>query len=557
MINDSVGIFNSVQRQAKAIGLTLVQEKGCKQPRTDLASGFVYVEPLDAYWSIERINKWRGEVYHEIGHQAPEVSDMLPFMRKKGLSFDSFFGKLMNCAEDYRNEFNNYEYWPGRDEALSWTQGFYCTQGAMSLASHSEHPMDADMKVFTNVLSWLYTVRGKYQIDVAAPAMDFAMYAEDCYSHLTTELEAMITAEDVYNLVRKILDDSPEHDTDEEEQKSKDAATKSEESDSEGDEEGDGDGEGSEDGEGEEGEGRVKKVSYEDLMGHSHSDRSDSEGYTEIEYDHEVGSYKPWTKMLVMKARDLPHRAPSTSMKDYYDSGVSLAGTARRLFQSRTQSMNTHNHKTGRLDKRDLYRVPNGHTDVFTRKSPAPDPKGTALLLLTDGSASMNGRKFNVTSAAVALLNDAVQPLGIPTKIVAFTENSRSGCEHYIVKDFNERRKSADILQDYGNIARKTHQNADGESLMWAFKELSSRPEPRKILLVLSDGNPCCDNWGDCHTYTQDVVKHISKYVECYGIGILSDAVEAYYPEYVVLRDVKHLEQAMLDVIKTKIFTGV
>jgi cobalamin biosynthesis protein CobT len=138
-------------------------------------------------------------------------------------------------------------------------------------------------------------------------------------------------------------------------------------------------------------------------------------------------------------------------------------------------------------------------------------------------------------------------------KIAAFTEK-RPMPRHYIVKEYDERRGADDIIQDYGNIYGKLWQNADGESIMWAFKDLILRPEQRKILIVLSDGSPSSDRGGDCFTYTKDVIAMASKHVETYGIGIMDDSVQRLYPEYTVLNRAEELESCLLDLIKTKIF---
>jgi cobaltochelatase CobT len=192
----------------------------------------------------------------------------------------------------------------------------------------------------------------------------------------------------------------------------------------------------------------------------------------------------------------------------------------------------------------------------MTRKENAVDPKGTALFILTDASASMGGTKYNVTAAAVALLNDAVSPLGVPLEIGAFTERGSIGTVHFIIKKFSEKRSSENILSDYAKMRRELSQNADGDSIMWAYRRLIARPEERKILLVLSDGSPASDNPGDCWTYTNDVIAEVGKRVECYGIGIMDESVSHLYPEYSVLRHADELEQCLLDVVKKKIFTN-
>jgi hypothetical protein len=567
-IHDTVGRFNAIKRVARnTTTLRLDMKEGCEQPMTDLARGIIIVAKPSPYWTKERIDLWMGECYHEVGHHAPEVTDLLPFMKKKKIGFDSLIGNLMNVYEDERNEMNNYGVYRGRDEYLSKTQAHYCSKGVDALTKHGV-PTDPDKLLVTTALAITYQHRSRLQPDLALPAEEFNQLVDTSnYPQIPPMLDrdVLVTAQDVYNVVLQMLEDSPDHDPEEEQKKAEEAAK--EESKGEGKkkkgksgEEG-GKSEGSEE-EGEEGTSSEEdEVSYEDLMGHMHGEKT-GEGYKgKIIYDHEARyDYKPWPTMDVLKARDLPsagrHRGSTVSgILKYLEGGRNLAATARRLFQSVTQTRTSHNHKTGRLDKRDLYRVPSGSKDVFKRKEMGADPKGCALFLLTDASGSMEGTKFHITGASVALLNEACSPLGVPMKIAAFTEK-HPNARHFVVKEFDERRTSDQIVEDYARIYPEMYQNADGESVMWAAKELMKRPEARKILIVLSDGCPSADNEGDCYTYTKDVIAHVHKWhgMELYGIGIRDDTVQYLYPEYQVLRKAEELEECLLKLIKRKIF---
>ena len=564
ILTDVVGAFNAMQRVASASGLTLVEEKGCTQPKTCLKTGRVYVPELGTAWDRKRVLKWEGETHHEIGHHAPEVQDTLPFMEEKNLSFNSLFGSLMNVFDDIRNEYNNRGMYPGRCQALSFIQAFYCMRGAMELAKSDPSDIDKDSALMRDVLSWVYLYRSDWQHDLAIPAQEFAKHADpDQFKVLSSFLPALSTIQDVYDLTCKILEVSENHNPEEEEGKSREAKAKAkkEKSESAEGEEGEGEdsGEGKKEGEGE-GEDEAKgKLSYKDLMGHTHTDDAKGNPYMSIDYDHDPRyDYVPYRdKISVAKARHGKYSdTASKKIIKEYNKGRSLASVARRLFQSRTQSKTSHNNKSGRLDKRDLYRIPQGNTDVFKRKISAVDPKGTAVFLLTDHSGSMSGDKYNVTAASAALLAESITPLGVPLEIAAFSEACYVGLDHYIIKEFNEKRSSADIIRDYSSITCVLRQNADGESIMWAAKRLMARPEERKILIVLSDGEPCCDNPGDAWTYTRDVIHTLSSKVELYGIGILSDAVQDLFPEYTVLSNTAHLEKCLLEVIKKKIFTN-
>ena len=583
-ITDTQSIWRGMQRIGGLVTgdgynkLQLVQEDGCKQPRTCMRTGQVYLEPPSPYWSKGRIKKWMGEAYHEIGHHQPEVRDMLPLMEDKGLAYNSLLGRLINIVEDYRQEkFMAARGYPGVNDVQSWTQGFYCQQGVYNLQG-AKGPMNPDRELFLQVLCQGYHLRGAWQPDVALPSTRIDKYVDyDKYSHLSPLWDELVTAEDVYNLVIRYLEDSPNHDPEEEESKSKAQAkresegeegsgsksedgtgSKSEDSDS-GDE-----GEDSSSGSDGEDEGEATssedKQFYRDMMGHDHCDpdKPREGGYKcgEVVYDHTpVNDYKPWPDMKVVLARELPeYRGKGCdAMEPHYRSGRSLAGAARRLFQSRTQSRILQNQTSGRLNRRDLYRIPQGADDVFYKHDQQIDTKSTALFLLEDFSGSMSFDKFEVAGAASALMNDAISPLQIPTYIAGFTEG-HGGCRHYVIKQWTEQRSANQIMDDHKRCYQYMANNADGESVLWAYNLLQQRPEDRKILIVLSDGRPACSNAGDCATFTRDVVAMVSKRVECYGIGILSPAVRQFYPEYTVLDDVNDLEQTLLDVIKLKLF---
>jgi cobalamin biosynthesis protein CobT len=397
------------------------------------------------------------------------------------------------------------------------------------------------------------------------------------------------TAEQVYQLALDLIDNSDDHDSAEEESKAQEQKEAEDKAAAEG----------------EEAMQALKEAVNEamkeldELMGHNHrkAGKEDGEPY-EGEQEPEPDTYEdyvPFDRMSVTRASNLnPHTsrdnhewAPYEPLP-YYEKGTSIAATARRLFQSVTQRRITHNNRSGRLDRRDLYRtsiaatarrlfqsvtqrrithnnrsgrldrrdlyrIPDGARDVFTRKEKAIDTKGTAIFVLADISGSMlEDDKFNIMPAAVALLNDACSPLGIPMKIAAFTE--RGEVTHYIIKEYNEVQTGMETLDYFGRTYKYASMNTDGESILWAFNDLMKRTEERKILIVISDGMPCSHAEGDAGAYTADVVSQCSKYCEIYGIGLLTNSVKEFYSEYTVLKKATDLEQCLLEVVKTKIF---
>ena len=97
-------------------------------------------------------------------------------------------------------------------------------------------------------------------------------------------------------------------------------------------------------------------------------------------------------------------------------------------------------------------------------------------------------------------------------------------------------------------------ENIDGEALEWAHRRMVSRPEVRKILMVISDGAPVDDstlsvnpaNYLEKHL--RDVIDMVEsrKSVELIAIGIGHD-VTRYYSRAVTITDVEQLAGAMTE----------
>lgn len=538
MVIDSGGIFRAVQRVANTVGLTLREDDTCTQPVTDLRSGEVTVPSLSAYTEPKKLMLWLGYIYHEIGHHAPECKDMLSYLMDNKIDCSSLFGRLGNIIEDIRNERNGHGYYPGRDNALARTQAYHALEGAALIKDKGI--TDPDMKLFSEVLGLSYKYRGRTfqpQVMIGSSTYDEAVDSSHL-DFLLPDIEAMETAEDVFDIVRKILDQSEDHDAKEEEEK----ATS-----------GDGEGEGERRKEESKGEGGTDSISYEDLLAHDHEDNDygDPSGKINIVYDHRKrNDWVPHPENKIVRPEG--KATPNPRMVTLYNRGSKIGSQTKRLFQSRSQTLPSFRHKSGRLTARDLHRVISGDVDVFKRTQDQLDTKNTAIFLLTDASGSMCGSPYETTAAAAALMNEALQVISIPLMIASFTEN-RSHLVSTVIKDWTQRVSHDTILSRYTEEESALHMNADGDSVMWAYGELMRRSEDRKILIVLSDGEPCAARRGDAYTHLKKVIPEVSKRVECYGIGIMSYAVSHFYPEYTVLNDTSQLQQCLLNVIKTKI----
>lgn len=188
------------------------------------------------------------------------------------------------------------------------------------------------------------------------------------------------------------------------------------------------------------------------------------------------------------------------------------------------------------------------------------DTTNVAVSLVIDCSGSMGGNKIEVARQTALALGESLKNLGITNEIVGFNTNdyvsmSRdaksltadqiarfnrfgTGLNHMIFKSFESPNLSGICRAESGGC------NADGESITWAAKRLAERKEKRKIMIVLSDGQP---SYGGANHEVlagdlKRVIKLMSKAdIEPIGIGICTDDPKLFYDDYVVVNDVSKL----------------
>lgn len=142
----------------------------------------------------------------------------------------------------------------------------------------------------------------------------------------------------------------------------------------------------------------------------------------------------------------------------------------------------------GRLHSGSLWKLAVQDPGVFAKRHIPGDIPELAAYILVDLSGSMSspasGRKrIDHAKNAACVLSETCRELKIPHAITGFREVSQTVVHYPVVAydDFD----SVGIASFYEDGC-----NRDGYSIRVATNELSTRPEPRKILFVLSDGLP-------------------------------------------------------------------
>jgi cobaltochelatase CobT len=200
--------------------------------------------------------------------------------------------------------------------------------------------------------------------------------------------------------------------------------------------------------------------------------------------------------------------------------------------------------------------------------------RDTVVTLLIDNSGSMRGRPITVAAMCGDILARTLERCAVKTEVLGFTTRAWKGGQsrekwvqdgkprnpgrlndlrHIIYKaadaPWRRARKNLGLMLREGLLK----ENIDGEALLFAYRRLLSRPEHRRILMVISDGAPVDDstlsvNPGNyLEKHLRDVIREIEgrEAVELIAIGIGHD-VTRYYRRAVTIVDAEELGGTMM-----------
>ena len=535
---------------AKDSGLSIEFEKATAEPRPciDLKKKVIHVPTPDVYWSKEEMLVWLGMLAHEIGHDSPECRDSLDIIIDKNLDMRSPLGQMFNLIDDYRNEKTKLGVFLGRDQALSAVQGW-----ASDLSSTEKQQSVATMdELIFSVFTWYYLMRAQWQPDVAANANEWVDLLTSTHPNANSVLSDLIDnyalrldalpgapAIDAYNLALDIMADNNQEKTKEEIERDSQAGEYQQDESSE---------------------------AAAALIPHEHASADELEE-SSTKLDGEKSKHNADLKLTDESPYVYQGRFNVVSNMDKHSTDMhlfnqipdcipeKLAGVVRRLLQVRTQTEYEGGHKRGRLNSKALFRYK--HTDrIFKRMSDTID-LDVAVQVLVDCSGSMSGTRYPSAAGAAIGLVDALQSNGIPVEVLGFTDTSwgapNPACFIYEFKRFNDNVSKDKLVPRFASKKVAFNSNPDGEAVLHAFSRIAYRPEKRKIMLVLSDGQPTSQYGGNERQFLRDTVRMVQKHIEVYAFGIESKAVQDFYPECSVIHSTEELKTALLSTIKSKI----
>jgi hypothetical protein len=517
-----------------------------KTPHADLKARVIYIPKLTPSFTADDRRLHRAYVWHENGHLDHSQDGLLEAMQAEGITFESYLGKAINGVDDLWQEMVTSKRYVGAADDLDFCQAWHCKKAVDMF----EKGMKTDPFI-TKLIGLMYAARSEWQGRVALHADRYLKHTDISeWEHLIPRLNTIIAhptpIQETIAIARELFEKDPE-------------APNPDEAPDPQEGEGENEGKGGEckAGEGEDGQPTGGTFSYRELLMHEH-EKNEEDGVLSgvpmtIEYDHDpADDYDPVRLEDIQLGYPEPRHGHLRSLleRDYAkvrEETAHVSGAVKRLFQSESQTKRLYLQKRGKIATKNLSRLPAGEDRIFSKKTNAV--RGDAdVYLLVDASGSMASReKYARAGCAAASLAEALSAANIPCKVAAFTTDREQVC-HHTIKDWKEPGLYDTMSEHFLNMS--LDENGDGENLMQCYRELQQRNANRKVLIVLSDGQPSwCERDGDLYTYTANVIKMIESKMEVYGIGIQSNAVAELYKHHVELESVEDIEPAIIEVV--------
>lgn len=239
-----------------------------------------------------------------------------------------------------------------------------------------------------------------------------------------------------------------------------------------------------------------------------------------------------------------------------------LKNKLNRLLMSRKRSRWEGGKRNGVINPATLHMAVQGTSDKLYRHRREGARINTAVSILVDLSGSMGGGKIRKATETAVLLAETLNLTNIPFEILGFSgdhrhsrEGSRFGFDRYgsldmfYFKLFSEN-LSQKVKRRIGSMTNLA-QNYDGESVRFAANRLLRRPERKKVLFVLSDGEPCaryCKK-SILSPHLKQVCSELEKVKDFYlcAFGIETDAPKNFYKNHVVVNDLNELPKTLME----------
>jgi len=194
--------------------------------------------------------------------------------------------------------------------------------------------------------------------------------------------------------------------------------------------------------------------------------------------------------------------------------------------------------RNGRLNTNTLYKLFTGKSDIFFKKVDRRRVN-TEIVLCIDMSGSMRfeNKALLASKALFSLAHSLARIRGITFSIIGFFDNHvvdilKSG--HFVTPRMN-------IVPDGGTLC--------GSALKFAMQTFSASSDPRKIVIMLTDGDA-----NDAENFEDVIARARKSGVEFLGVGIQNTFILQYLPEEecCIIADLGELAPEILRMLRKK-----
>jgi len=196
-----------------------------------------------------------------------------------------------------------------------------------------------------------------------------------------------------------------------------------------------------------------------------------------------------------------------------------------------------------RLDTRFINRIPMSDLRIFTSKY---DKKAvnTAVLILIDRSGSMAGRN-KMEVARESALAAAIGVDSIPGATVC-VGSFPTGYDDGVIEVLPFEQKPRQKFQNFG--VSPSGGTPMTEAIWWGTAKLLARKEPRKLMIVATDGEA-----NDPDTAKAAIDRVTKSGIEVMGLGIQHHAVQYLFDESCVIQTVEEMPAALIGMLQGKL----
>lgn len=248
----------------------------------------------------------------------------------------------------------------------------------------------------------------------------------------------------------------------------------------------------------------------QEIIENKKTEKNDKKTKDSSPTDKEIQQFAPTAKYKIIDCRnDLKAPASSFIMHE----AKKLRKDLIRIIKEKKQDRMTRERR-GIINTNRLTNLIAEKSDrVFIRKE-KNDIDEVVFYIVIDMSGSMMGEKIESSFRCAAIIEQALKGI-CKVKIIAFNTDNETNI--YVLKEFDRENKYSVM---YNNL-RVNGGNCDPFALSFAEAELLKRKEPRKFLIMITDGLPSCPmNTSNAISETADIARRIKKKLPLITIAI-------------------------------------